>query len=566
MHGWFPDFAKVSDLNELEKRLGQNLLEPDLLVVGAGINGSAIALDAASRGLKVCLVDKGDFGSGSSAGCFRIAHGGLRYLQHFDLPRLFESVLEQRLLRKNAHAYLKPLRFMVPCYGSGKKGKNYLGIGLYLYELLTFWRNMGVRSDQRLSGPGFLSAEEVIEEYPGIRKEGLSGAALFSDSQIINCDRMTFAVVKSAEKLGAGVFNYVQASNLVAEGTRLQSVQLEDVLTGQQVTIRPRYLVNAAGPWSRELGQSQAGKDKERVFSKGLQITFRGGASEGKYFSDKYAVALESSYVDPAAKAGRGGRSYFIVPWRKNILAGTADIEFKGMADDFDFSNKEVEKFISELEDVSGASNLRSKVVNSFGGLRAIDEEILQKNGEAVVARNHFISKAELPSGKSFDNVWNVEGVKYTTFRALAEKVVNEVVGEKVKSPTRALSLYGSKKCNLDKICSQLESYFSPDVSARIVSEYGSASEGIIEFAKLDDALVGSCPQLTVAELHYSFQEERCRTFADLILRRQTIFSEYGSQDSTLEEIAALVCKRQGLDKDEEIRNLKAEISRTNPL
>ncbi len=553
-------------MNELEKRLGQDLLEPDLLVVGAGINGSAIALDAASRGLKVCLVDKGDFGSGSSAGCFRIAHGGLRYLQHFDLTRLFESVLEQRLLRKNAHVYLKPLRFMVPCYGIGKKSKGFLGIGLYLYELLTFWRNIGVRADQKLFGPGFLSTKEVIEEYPGIQREGLSGAALFSDSQIVNCDRMTFAVVKSAEKLGAGVFNYVKASNLVSDGTRLQSVQLEDVLTGEQVTIKPRYLVNAAGPWSRELGRSQKNEEGKRVFSKGLQLTFRGLPADGKFFSDKYAVALESSYVDPAAKAGRGGRSYFIVPWRKNILAGTADIEFKGVADDFEFSSEEVGKFIFELEDVLGVSNLKSKVVNSFGGLRAIDEEIFQQKGEAVVARHHFISKAELPSGKNLENVWDVEGVKYTTFRALAEKVMNEVLGEKIKSPTRDLSLYGSEECDLDKIYGQLKDYFSPEISARIISEYGSASKGIVELAKMDDALVGSCPKLTVAELDYTFQEERCRTLADLVLRRQTLFSEYGSQESTLSEIADLVCKRQGLDKDEEIRNLKIEISRTNPL
>ena len=241
--------ALTRDIDSLGKR------EFDLLVIGGGINGAGIAWDAALRGLSVALIERADFGGATSSGCFKIIHGGLRYLQHLDLKRVRESVREQRILRTIAPHLVSPLPFLVPCYGRGRKGREFLSLGLLLYEFVVACdrnRNLGVH--HQLSRFRRLDSQQCLRHAPGLKAEGLTGGVLYEDVQLSNCERFTFAVVASAREAGAVVANYCEAVQLNAsqaesgEG-RIESVTAHDLFRGTELQIKARFVVNATGPW-----------------------------------------------------------------------------------------------------------------------------------------------------------------------------------------------------------------------------------------------------------------------------------------------------------------------------
>lgn len=501
----------------------ENIEEVDILVVGAGINGAAIALDASLRGLSISLVDKGDIGSGSSSGCFRIAHGGLRYLQHFDFKRMFESVREQRLLRQNVPYLLKPMQILVPCYGFAKKSKIYLGLGLYFYEALTFWRNSGVKESLKLSLPKFLSKEEVLKEVPSLKTESLKGAAVFSDCQILNCDRLTYAVAKSAKEAGADILNYTEFLSLEKDSRGSSLAVLRDVVNQKEIKVKFKLLINSAGPWLENV-KSRAGdlKEKKEHFSKGLQLSFQNKQSS-------YALALESNYIDPAAKVSRGARSYFIVPWRERTLAGTFDVNESGSPDSFSLKNSEIENFQNELEDVFPEIKENSRST-CFGGLRPVCPDFLKsmsKDSEAnvPVAREHEIREEA-------DNIISVKGVKYTTFRALAEEVVDlafeKLKLEKKASKTKEHSLWGASPFSI-KSCRELEEklleFLPKGIVKRVIIDFGFSAEMLLDYLKEDSSLLESSDAFSKAEVRYALEREDCKKLSDLVFRRLPIYS-----------------------------------------
>ena len=189
----------------------------DVLIIGSGINGAAAAWDASLRGLKVALIDKGDFGAATSAGCFKIIHGGLRYLQHLDFKRLQESVEEQRLLRIIAPHLLSPLAFLIPCYKPLMKRRFLIRLALGVYEFLARNRNKDVQAGLELFDHQVLSTEECLELAPGLETKGLEGGVLYYDVQMNNCERLTFEVAAAAAKASAVVANYLEVSKLVCD-------------------------------------------------------------------------------------------------------------------------------------------------------------------------------------------------------------------------------------------------------------------------------------------------------------------------------------------------------------
>ena len=521
-----------------------NIKETDILVIGAGINGAATALDASLRGLNVCLVDKEDIGSGSSSGCYRIAHGGLRYLQHFDFRRMFESVREQRLLRRNAPYLLKPMQILVPCYGFGKKSKIYLGLGLYLYEALTFWRNAGVTKSLKLSWPKFLSKDEVLKEVPSINQQSLKGAAVFSDCQILNCDRLTYAVAKSAKEAGASVLNYTEFLLLEKNSDGSSLAVLRDKHSKKEIRIKFKLLINAAGPWLENVNRlSSKSKEKKESFSKGLQLSFLNKESS-------YALALESNYLDPAAKVSRGARSYFIVPWRERTLAGTYDVNETGSADNFSLKKTEIEDFQNELQEVFPEIKENS-LSTSFGGLRPVCPQFLKSlskdNGQNFpVAREHEIKEEA-------DNIISVKGVKYTTFRALAEEVVDlaflKLNLEKNASKTKEHALWGASPFSI-KSCTELEKklleFLPKKVVERVIVDFGFSAEMLLPYLKEDSSLLDSSDFFSKAEVRYVSENEDCKKLSDAVFRRLPIFSLGYLSEEVVKECGQIMANSKG--------------------
>lgn len=409
----------------------------DIAVIGAGIHGAAIAYDAALRGFSVVILDKKDIGSGASAGNYRIIHGGLRYLQHFDFPRLFESADEQRIFRRIAPNALTPLPFLIPCYGHQMRGREMLEIGLTLYDFLTFYRNNGVVPQLKLPWHVSLSKSEILEKLPYLETKGLRGGVVYYDAQMLDPDRLTLSFVSSASQLGARVKNYTELVSAEFSRTRINKLNLRNSRTREEESISAKLIINAAGAWREQVSNKLLGlkRSDHYLFSKGLQITL-------PPISSGLAVALESKFKDSESIVAKGNRSYFLQPWRGATIAGTADILHIEEPDKYSLSEVEIEYFLKELYELYPDPKIsRSNVKSVFGGLRPVTSGARVKHslnqlptyGSIEVAHRDTV----IDHRKEVDRVENlisVEGIKYTTTRRLAERVVNlaeDVLGEK---------------------------------------------------------------------------------------------------------------------------------------
>ncbi|HEY8510296.1 MAG TPA: FAD-dependent oxidoreductase, partial [Steroidobacteraceae bacterium] len=197
----------------------------DVLVIGGGAAGAAAAREASLRGLRTALIEREDFGGGTSAHCFKVVHGGIRYIQHADLRRLRLSCAERSALLRLAPHLVHPLPFAVPTYGYARSSKWFIGTGMLLYDALTLGRNRGLEDpSRRIRLTRFFGREETLRLFPLLQRKGLTGAAVFEDGQMHNPPRLVLAFVMAAQELGATVANYVEAERFLLEGNRVIGV------------------------------------------------------------------------------------------------------------------------------------------------------------------------------------------------------------------------------------------------------------------------------------------------------------------------------------------------------
>ncbi|MFI4947109.1 MAG: FAD-dependent oxidoreductase, partial [Burkholderiales bacterium] len=235
------------ELEALEAR------EWDVLVVGAGIHGAAVAWDAAQRGLATALVEREDFGSGTSWNSLKTIHGGMRHLQRLEIGSLRESARERSTLLRIAAPLMAPLPFFVPCYGYGARGRTALAIGLALNDALTRDRNRGLPPERSIPDGRTIGAAEALRLLPGLEPRCLTGGALWHDAQLRSSERLLLAFVHAAADSGAAVANHAEAVELLRAGERIAGAAVRDALTGRTLEARARMVVNAAGPWADAL-------------------------------------------------------------------------------------------------------------------------------------------------------------------------------------------------------------------------------------------------------------------------------------------------------------------------
>ena len=238
--------------------LQRNLLETasrtyDIAVVGGGIFGACAAWEAASRGLSVVLLEQGDFSHATSANHFKMVHGGIRYLQHGDLPRIYKSSRERSAMLRTCPHLVQPLPIVIPTYGHGTKGKLFLGLGMYIYDFLTCHRNKGLQKSRKIPWSSFLSSSKLQQNFPDLGDGKLTGGAVFYDGQMYNAPRLALAFIRSAACKGARVANYAEVTDFLLEGRKVTGVQVCDTMTGDTHEIRARIVLNTAGPWAHRL-------------------------------------------------------------------------------------------------------------------------------------------------------------------------------------------------------------------------------------------------------------------------------------------------------------------------
>ena len=304
--------------------------EYDLVVVGGGIFGICVAWDAALRGLSVALLERGDFGQAATANCFKMVHGGIRYLQHADLLRVREASRERNVLLRIAPHLVHPLPFVLPTYGHGLKGKEILNAALKTYDFVTWDRNRGIIDfGQRIPAGSMLSRNECLDLFPALRSPDLTGAVLFYEAQMYSPARLALSYLRSAIDAGADGANYLEAIDFLRTGNRILGVRARDALTGSELDVRGKVTINAAGPWAGPLLKAVLGLrlNPRPTFSRDAFFLVRGR------ISGEYALGLPSKSKDRDAILSRGSRHLFLVPWRNYTLLGVWHEVHRGSPD-----------------------------------------------------------------------------------------------------------------------------------------------------------------------------------------------------------------------------------------
>jgi glycerol-3-phosphate dehydrogenase len=366
----------------------------DLLILGGGITGAGVALDATLRGFRTALIDKGDFASGTSSVSSKLVHGGIRYLEHGSFHLVFEALHERRLLLENAFPLVRPLRFVIPLYRSSRMPRWKARAGLVLYDLLAGTSNL------RRSRP--MSIKELNGQFPNLQSDQLQGGAEYFDAQMDDA-RLCLSVIRTTALQGARVANYVEAVAFEKRQGKIIGVRARDKVGDAEFVIHARQVLNATGPWADTVARL-AGDSDERLIqpTKGVHLVVPQRNSES-------ALLL----LHPA-----DGRVFFVIPWMQKTLIGTTDTITNEDPDSLSVTPAEIDYLLQGVNHYFAPQLQATDVLGSFAGLRPL---IRARPGDpSSLSREYRI--IESPSG-----LISVAGGKYTTYRRMAEVITDRI-------------------------------------------------------------------------------------------------------------------------------------------
>ena len=368
----------------------------DLLVIGGGITGAGVALDAASRGLKVALVEKGDFASGTSSKSTKLIHGGLRYLKQFEIALVREVGQERALIHKLAPHLVIPEKMLLPLIKGGTFGKWATTIGLFTYDLLA-----GVSGKDKFR---MLDKQETMDLEPLLPKDKILGSGLYAEYRTDDA-RLTIEVMKTAARHGALPLNYVLAEKLNYTDDKVSGATCKDTLTGQEFDIEAKFVVNATGPWSDALRKQDGSLTDKRMFlTKGVHLVFPWAK-----LPIKHAI-----YFDVP-----DGRMIFAIPRQGIVYVGTTDTPYKGDLDDIQVNEEDVNYLLEAVNNMFPSIKLIPKDVQaSWAGVRPL----IYEKGKTASEISRKDEKFESETG-----LLTIAGGKLTGYRVMAEKITDLV-------------------------------------------------------------------------------------------------------------------------------------------
>jgi glycerol-3-phosphate dehydrogenase len=515
--------------------------EFDVLVIGGGINGAGIARDAALRGLTVAVVEQGDFASGTSSRSSKLIHGGIRYLQMGHVRLVLESSRERERLRRLAPNLVQPQRFVYPVYRGSPVPRWQLKLGLLGYDLLAGWWSV---ERHRM-----LSAAEVPTWEPGLRTDGLRGAGVYFDARTDDA-RLVVETMLSAAAEGAQVASYVKVAALLKVDGQVVGARVQDLLTGDQVDVRARVVVNATGPWVDQiLALDQPGQPARLRLTKGAHILV-----PRDRLPHRDAIVLH---------AVRDQRVMFVIPWGTHSLIGTTDTDHHGgpdtppvvEAEDVDYLLGTVNHYFPDVR------LLPADVASGFAGLRplvappmaaGLSPSATSREEEILVSASGLVS---------------IAGGKLTTYRIIAGHVVDRVVTRlRARGVTRAIGPSSTADRPLpggsgipDVLAAQAVSNDGHGLGAAVVQHlaqrYGDRMRGVLGMIGADRALGGPIvPSLPDprAEVVAAVDREWAQTLEDVLRRRtQVALCDADSGAGVAAEVAALMAPRLGWTEEQ---------------
>ncbi|HVB38874.1 MAG TPA: glycerol-3-phosphate dehydrogenase/oxidase, partial [Vicinamibacterales bacterium] len=440
---------------DLSRLIGERF---DLLVVGGGIHGLATAYDAAQRGLRVALVERGDLGGGSSFNHQKTAHGGLRYLQSADFRRARESVRERRALARIAPHLVHPLAFVLPAYRSLTSGSTALRAGFLLDRIVAWDRNAGLPPSLHLPAGRVISRTRALERFPGVRRHRLTGAGVWYDYQMSDAERLTMAFAQAAVEQGAVLATYAEAEGPLREAGRIAGMRVRDVRAGQTFDISASLTVNAAGAGAGLLMRA-CGVDRDVPLLLAMNL-----------------VTSRDAAPDALGAKTPSGRHLFLVPWRGRALIGTWESPAT-CSPDTAATTAQVEAFRSEINETFPALDLAPGEITLVH--RGVVPAEVGSDGRVSLRGHHELRDHRVDGADGFVTVI---GVKYTTARQVAEEVVDLVAARLNRTTaacrTAVTPLPGGERPDVDVLVEEarraLGSHLPADVVSHLVRAYGA--------------------------------------------------------------------------------------------
>lgn len=479
--------------------------EFDLLIIGGGITGVGIALDAATRGIKTALVDMQDFSAGTSSRSTKLIHGGLRYLKQFEVRMVREVGRERAIVYENGPHVTTPERMLLPIYKGGQLGKRLTSLGLRLYDVLA---NVPYKERREM-----LTVQETLEKEPLLKKEGLLGSGFYVEYRTDDA-RLTIEVAKKAVEHGAQLMNYLKVIEFIYYENHLNGVRVEDQLSGEIYCIKAKKLVNAAGPWVdqiRELDQTKIGPTLKQT--KGVHIVI-----DQKKFPIQQAIYFEAS----------DGRMLFVIPRGGKSYIGTTDTFYQ---DDLQYPITTKEECMYLLKELHGQFDIHlqvSDIESSWAGIRPL----ISANG-----RNPSEISRKDEIWHSSSGMLSIAGGKLTGYRKMAERVVDEVCeflkykhGFLYKTcQTERLPISGGEfrdSVEYEKACQELITQgmvlgLVEEVAKKLTTTYGRNVVKVYRYvAKFKQSGDFGMPLHIAAQLQYAIEEEQIVSPVDFLLRR----------------------------------------------
>jgi glycerol-3-phosphate dehydrogenase len=509
----------------------------DVLVIGGGVTGAGVALDAAARGYSVALVEKVDFASGTSSKSTKLVHGGIRYLPNFDFGLVHEALVERGLLLQNAPYLVHPVGFILPIYEGDRHPVGIpfstpggiglglvLDIGLWMYDIMAGRRS--IKRHRRLS------REAVLQLAPELVANGLKEGFIYYDAQT-NDARLTMALIRTAARYGSVIANYAEVTGFVQEDGLVSAALLRDHITGQELQVRARHIVNATGIYSEKVEELAGIEPQIEVEpSKGVHLVLA---------RDKLRLGQDALVLPETEDK----RILFIVPWESRIIFGTTDTG-TGDLDHPAATQQDVTYLLKYLNRYLNVHVTEDDIISTYAGYRPLVKPRQVNRSTARLSRTHAVLQG--PNG-----LVTIVGGKLTTYRRMAQDTLDVLSrrdgDKKMVHPTMALPLQGSAgwpaiESEVKRRGSELG--LSAESIDHLGHSYGTEAQTLLEFIhenpSLAERLIADLPYIK-AEVIYACRYEMAMTPDDILARRTSIVLEdrqrgLGALDTVLDLMA----------------------------
>ncbi|HMX55343.1 MAG TPA: glycerol-3-phosphate dehydrogenase/oxidase [Leptospiraceae bacterium] len=541
------------EFHDLEKKF-------DLVVIGGGITGISVAREAAVRGIRVLCIEKNDFACATSSATSKLLHGGLRYLESYEFGLVRESLSERHIMGLAAGHLSRPMQFLVPMFEWSNPGRFIMQMGLSTYDLLAYDRNLGTPEDKQIPPAKWISREEFLKLEPKIESKGLKGGFVYYDYQSTYPERLALAFVKTAVQAGAVMLNHCQATGFgFKAGTKqIESVQIQDTLSGKEYTAKGSVFVNASGPWMDQvLGLAERSPLHKVQKSKGIHL-----------LTDRI-IGEQTLFL-----RNKKGQHCLLLPWEGMTLIGPTDSPYEGSPDDLSPVEEDITMLMDLVNELlPGRPLTREKIRHVPIGIRPL---VFSGKSTYRASRKHEIYDHAADQDK-IEGLVSVLGGKWTTSRKLGEDVLHACLpklrsfspGIQIKDvrtdrePLHGYPTFGASSTEIWEQIALMNHRVPDNVLNHLYTLYGTDYQEVLEIARKEPSLLKRISDEPgrydiMAQIVYAVENESAHTLSDILSRRLALGSFGYPGDTAAKRAADLAGKLLKWSSSRKTEELKA--------